>query len=64
MFTSTPAKTPAQKEHAKTEADDSSGEEADEAPHDPHFEPAIALPDTVEVRTGEEDEEIGSKLIL
>lgn len=36
-------------------------EEGDEneQEHDPHFEPIVPLPDAIEVRTGEEDEEKG-----
>jgi len=34
--------------------------EVDEQEHDPHFEPIVPLPDAIEVRTGEEDEEKGS----
>lgn len=43
-----------------TEEDGDSGgeQETNEGEtHDPHFEPIIAMPDIVEVRTGEEDEE-------
>lgn len=38
---------------------ESSGEEegGQDDTHDPHFEPIVALPDAIEVRTGEEDEE-------
>ncbi|XP_059487715.1 E3 SUMO-protein ligase RanBP2-like [Neocloeon triangulifer] len=35
----------------------SSEDEGGEETHDPHFEPIIALPDMIEVKTGEEDEE-------
>lgn len=45
---------------SKDDDRDSEGENetADETDtHDPHFEPIIAMPDVVEVRTGEEDEE-------
>ncbi|XP_065336958.1 E3 SUMO-protein ligase RanBP2-like isoform X2 [Cloeon dipterum] len=43
----------------KTDKDGhSSGEEEEEEEaHDPHFEPIIDLPDIIDVRTGEEDEE-------
>lgn len=30
-----------------------------EQEYDPHFEPIVPLPDAIEVRTGEEDEEKG-----
>jgi len=39
---------------------ESSGEEEGEESHDPHFDPIIALPDIITVRTGEEDEEKGN----
>lgn len=35
------------------------GEVDNEQEHDPHFEPIIPLPDAIEVRTGEEEEEKG-----
>lgn len=38
--------------------EDDEGDENGEE-HDPYFEPIIPLPDAIEVRTGEEDEEKG-----
>lgn len=38
--------------------------EVDEQEHDPQFEPIVPLPDAIEVRTGEEDEEKGSLTYL
>jgi len=35
------------------------GEIDNEQEHDPQFEPIVPLPDAIEVRTGEEDEEKG-----
>jgi hypothetical protein len=43
----------------KDKEGESSGEEEGEESHDPHFDPIIALPDIITVRTGEEDEEKG-----
>lgn len=40
--------------------DDDNDEEANGEEHDPHFEPIVPLPDAIEVRTGEEDEEKGT----
>lgn len=43
---------------------ESGGEEGDtEAAHDPVFEPIVPLPDQIEVRTGEEEEDIGKYFI-
>ena len=60
----TPSKSPhikKEKENAKKDDDDEEGDEGDENgdEHDPYFEPIIPLPDAIEVRTGEEDEEKG-----
>ena len=48
------------REEQKEENDEDDGEVDNEQEHDPHFEPIVPLPDTIEVRTGEEDEEKGS----
>ncbi|KYM98884.1 E3 SUMO-protein ligase RanBP2, partial [Cyphomyrmex costatus] len=45
------------REEQKEENDEDDGEADNEQEHDPHFEPIVPLPDTIEVRTGEEDEE-------
>ena len=45
----------------KTSADDTAaaaGDNAEDADHDPHFEPIIPLPELINVTTGEEDEEV------
>jgi len=44
----------------KEDNEEDDGEVDNEQEHDPHFEPIIPLPDAIEVRTGEEDEEKGS----
>lgn len=43
-----------------TNEEDDGGEVENEQEHDPYFEPIVPLPDTIEVRTGEEDEEKGN----
>lgn len=41
------------------EDEEEEGENDNAEEHDPHFEPIVPLPDAIEVRTGEEDEEKG-----
>ncbi|XP_011864224.1 PREDICTED: E3 SUMO-protein ligase RanBP2-like [Vollenhovia emeryi] len=41
----------------KEDNEEDDGEVDNEQEHDPHFEPIIPLPDAIEIRTGEEDEE-------
>lgn len=45
---------------AKNDENEEDGEPDNGEEHDPHFEPIVPLPDAIEVRTGEEDEEKGS----
>lgn len=42
------------KAHDTSEGSEDGGN--DESEHDPHFEPIVALPDLIDVKTGEEDE--------
>ena len=42
----------------KAADDTTAGETAEDAEHDPHFEPIIPLPELIQVSTGEEDEEV------
>lgn len=39
------------------------GENENDQEHDPQFEPIVPLPDVIEVRTGEEDEEKGTNQV-
>lgn len=41
-----------------TTEDGEGGEDDEEAAHDPYFEPIVPLPELVEVKTGEEDEDV------
>ncbi|OXU29741.1 hypothetical protein TSAR_012326 [Trichomalopsis sarcophagae] len=52
-------KTPNSKKDKAKDDDDEDGDDENENgdEHDPYFEPIIPLPDAIEVRTGEEDEE-------
>lgn len=43
--------------------EDECSENENDQEHDPHFEPIIPMPDAIEVRTGEEDEEKSNDLI-
>ncbi|XP_011144790.2 E3 SUMO-protein ligase RanBP2 [Harpegnathos saltator] len=43
--------------HKDDNEEDDAGEVDNEQEHDPYFEPIVPLPDTIEVKTGEEDEE-------
>lgn len=43
--------------------EDECNENENDQEHDPHFEPIIPMPDAIEVRTGEEDEEKSNYLI-
>jgi len=40
------------------ENDDADDDNAEDESHDPHFEPIVPLPELVETKTGEEDEEV------
>lgn len=51
-----PSQKPASGEEAGSDGDDS----VVKNDQDPYFEPIVPLPDIVEVRTGEEDEEIST----
>jgi len=50
-------------EDKNDERGEENGEEEVDNSHDPHFEPIIALPDAIEVSTGEENEKICKRFI-
>lgn len=49
---------PDKEKEANEDRDDSKDENHDNEEHDPYFEPIVPLPDKIELKTGEEDEDV------